>query len=331
MARDKSTVLDLRRANNVGIGLSRFYRRLSDQQILDSVINRTEHLSLDDLLTLKTLLPTEEERESLMLYKGDKDGLTRAEKFMLTFSSEPNIGWMVDALIFERQFDLEVSSISDKLITITGLLTRLRESPSLKILLKMVLEVGNLAKSEYGRSSHDRGKALGISISSLSNLHEVKSVDRSSTLLHYLVESLNLNHPEVLEIGKEFEEVGAVKGWDTEMLVHQVEELQNGLKRLKPSNILKSSNSHIEKFRSAQSVFIQSAGPSLANLSALSQSMRESWTKTAEYFGDDPSTSKPDTVFTIFDQFFRHLMLVSEEVRKKNLKRSSSCTSLSSK
>ncbi len=116
-------ILNLRRVNNVGIGLARFAKRLTDRQVIEAIVGRrASALSQDDLVTLRTLVPASEERQNLLLYSGSLSDLVPAERFMVMASQEPHLLWMLDALIFERQFDGEVDSLSSKFIIVATLL-----------------------------------------------------------------------------------------------------------------------------------------------------------------------------------------------------------------
>ena len=182
---EQSSILDLRRANNVGIGLSRFSKRLNDQEILECiVVRRGKGLSLDDLLTLQPLMPTAEEATALKDAAMELTG--RAEKFMSVMASEPMLGWMLDFLIFEQQFQNELEDITGKSTVMIEILDRLTQSTGIKILLRTVLELGNLTNYEYGRKTatlRRTGKALGFRLETLIKLAEVSSVDKRTTLL----------------------------------------------------------------------------------------------------------------------------------------------------
>lgn len=347
----KACILDLRRANNVGIGLSRFYKRLDDEEILSALINGSNvdkpndpenlskwektFLNIDDLLTLKNCLPTKDEVDLLKIFKGDISSLNRAEKFMLIVAKEPYAQWMVDALIYERQFPGEIESIKDKLETFTGILSKIRESPNLKVLLRTVLELGNLANYDYGKHagtmSFSKGRALGFSMDSLVKLQEVKSVDRSTTLVHYLVSVLESRHPEVLTLPIDFgTELGIAKHWDSSAIFGQLSELQSGFSKFYMQSFPMSKDTRVEEFCSNQENFLISAKSQLENISAIGQKLQLTWKNTAEYFGEDPADQKPENLLALFDQFFRHLSQAHQENKRKALldaKRSNKTTS----
>lgn len=326
-------ILDLRRANNVAIGLSRFYKRLTHKEIVSAIEEREMTiLSLDDLLSLKSLLPTDEERGLLNLYRGPLEELAPPEQFMALAAREPDLSWMVDCLIFERQFDGEVEGAAGKLKLIIGLLTKIRESPSLKILLRVVLELGNLANYDYGAPATHvrvRGKALGFRMESLMKLQDVKSVDKKTNLLQYLVMTIEDRHPEVLNLPEDFADLALVRHWDTGALLAHIEELVASFKRMR--NVKgKGTSAQVESFREAQQVFLHRAATELDRLGKIAALLKEGWHKTSEYLGEESNDRKPEELFLILDQFFKSLSNAIHAVRstaEQQRKRTSTGTS----
>lgn len=302
-------ILDLRRVNNVGIGLSRFYKRLGDAQIVEAIVMRhTSLLSLDDLLTLKPLMPTPEERSSLLLYSGPVDQLGAAEKFMYLASKEAHLAWMVDSLIFERQFDSEMEAIASRITSVIGMLTKIRESPALKMLLRAVLELGNLANYDYGQvptHARLRGKALGFKMESLIRLQDVKSVDKKTNLLQYLVMIMQDKHPEVLGLPLDFADLHIIKHWDTSAMLSQIEDIANTYRRLRDLRLAEDEVSRVDVFRQSQQVFLHHAAAELERIGNLARLLKEAWHKTAGYLGEETEGKSPEDLFIILDQFFR--------------------------
>ena len=322
------TVLDLRRANNVGIGLSRFYRRLSDREILECIVaERGKGLSLDDLLTLKPLLPTLDEVSALR--SASADLTSRAEKFMVVMASEPLLPWMLDLLIYERQFQSELENITGKASMITTLLARLCESNHIKTLLRTVLDLGNLASYEYGRKAamlKRTGKALGFRLETLIKLSEVTSVDKKTTLLDYLVGLLKESNPDVLELPSEFSDVRMARYCDAQALQAEYGELKAEFKRLALQQLDNASEPAIE-FHRQSTAFVNVARECLQHADRLVASQLPSaWKITATYFGEDHLSTKPEDLFAIFDQFFKQLRASVEAIPLKTASKESVST-----
>lgn len=328
MAKKKSIfILDLRRVNNIGIGLSRFYKRLSVEEIIEAIVNRqTTKLSLDDMLTLKSLLPSDEERKSISLYRGPIEDLGHAERFALLASEEPYLDWMLNSLIFERNFDGECESLSNKLKSIIRLLNLVREVPLLKVLLKAVLELGNLANYDYGNvPTHLRlqGRAQGFRFESLTKLQDVKSIDKKTNLLSYLVMTLAEKQPEVLNLSNEFSDLGIAKHWDTDAILNQLQELAVQFKRIFEFEA-KDERGKLALFKAEQQVFIGRALIKISEVTSLGQILKDTWSKTCQYIGEDRSERRPENLFSTLDHFFRSFTneLQALKIRPSHLKES---------
>lgn len=308
--------------NNVGIGLSRFYKRLTDVQIVKAIVTRhTSLLSLDDLLTLKPLIPTQEEQANLMLYAGPVEHLGVAEKFMYVAANEPHLAWMVDSLIFERQFDSELEAVTSKITSVIGMLVKIRESPALKLLLRAVLDLGNLANYDYGQVpayARLRGKALGFKMESLICLQDVKSVDKKTNLLQYLIMTIRDKHPEVLSLPSDFSDLHILRYWDTSATLAQIEDIAKSFRRLRDLSLPDDEMTRVECFRKSQQVFLHRAASELEKIGHLAKLLKETWHNTAEYLGEDTEGRRPEDLFIILDQFFRSFADSIVKIGKQN-------------
>lgn len=332
-------VIDIRRANNVGIGLSRFQRRFDSFDRLIEVIylNETE-LDLDDFLTLKSILPTDEEVRNLKLIKkSDKilvDRMGPAELFMFQISTDPtqkNLLKAIDYKIFELTCVQELEGLKHKFDLITKVLEALKSSEELKIILKATLDLGNLATYEYGRSSGGhfhkrRNSAYGFTLDSLCKLHEVKSVDNQSNLLIFLTSSLAQSHPEALKLItlEEFKDLEAIKGWSDKQLIMELEMLQdinegilNDIDDLNQDDVFKQfwmdAKETSEQFKQQLFHFKSS------NL----HNFHQTWNSSKLYFGhsEDESDSLVFGDVSAFLiniwQFFRNFEVAIKQVKKQ--------------
>ncbi len=291
---------------------------MTNQEIVNAIVYQKSLLDINDLMCLRAILPTPEEMERLSLFNGDPKKLVISEQFLVEMSKVPSLHWMVDALIYELQFFSEYESISKRITAMTAILIKIRESPGLKTLFKRVLELGNLASYDYGRvpaHMRIRGKALGFTMDSLLKLHEVKSVDRMSNLLNYLLMIIDEKNPELLTLPQDFSDMSTIKHWDSAGLYGDVETLTSGFNRL--SNVKSSEEtSFIEAFRQSQSAFIALARSKLEKLSELTEALKEAWRDTSGYLGEDPDDKRPEELLIVFDQFFRHFKEAHEQNRR---------------
>ena len=330
---DTPALLPLQRANIVGIGLSRFFKRLpTDDAIIETITrHHAEILSLDDLDTLKTILPSEEETRLLNDHVNKGGALCgRAEKFLHAASLKPKLSWMIEVMSLEKRLDAELEDLVTKATTLQRVLERLASSERIKLLLKAVLELGNLTNYEYGRKTattqrKTATKALGFRLDSLLKLNEVQSVDKKTNLLDYLVGVLAETQPQVLELPAEFAELGEVRHWEMAALRSGLADLQKSLKSVQEMlpKEEEAQDPLLRSFIDAITPFLDLSRECLEGATRIIQSqLTETWNRTASYFGEDPESSQPEELLTIFELFFRQLKISSDARKLQKLKQS---------
>ncbi|KAJ3024545.1 hypothetical protein HDV00_000876, partial [Rhizophlyctis rosea] len=217
------TLLDLRRAQNVSIGLARYTRKgLGARELCRAVREMDESvLGVDDLASIQTLLPTSDEKRLLEVYvkqrpkEGDSLPLAPAERFMLECLEVGggDLERQVEAFCFKLQLRVEAEEVGEKVRRMTRVCGGLRRSEGLKVLLRSVLELGNLTNYQYHGGAGGGGggfrpwmgkeaRALGFKIEGLARLKDVKSADGKWSLMSFLVDMLvDGGRGDVLELG----------------------------------------------------------------------------------------------------------------------------------
>ena len=328
-------VIDIRRANNVGIGLSRFQRRYENVADIIKDLYNTNSLDLDDLMTLKGILPTEEESKNLKLIKKTDaillDRMGKAEQFMYTVAVEKmNVASVVDYKIFEMTCWQDFTSLKSKFEMISGILESLKSSNELKIVLKAALELGNMATYEYGRINNNsrRNSALGFTLDSLCKLHEVKSVDGQSNLLIFLTGSLAQHHPEVLSLPAqdEFKDLDLVKQWSHKQLTNEYKILEEITEEMIQKCELYETDSD---FWVSAKPKLMSFKDHLKESKSIIKCFNSTWQSTKTYFSLSYSDNEDVSDFlTTIWQFFRNFETAVKQISKdKNISRNSSIIS----
>ncbi|EPZ33385.1 Actin-binding FH2 domain-containing protein [Rozella allomycis CSF55] len=320
--KDKNiTLLDLRRSNNVSIGLAKFTKRYSnDEEFLKALINDDEQITADDLNTLLGLLPTDEEKEKILLFHGDFRLLGRAEIFMMTFLKEPNINWICERLLYKRYFKDEYESSIQILNDFNDAFDKLRRNASLKVLIGAILELGNMTNYDYGKSNSSfRKKAAGFKIDSLVKLKDVKSKDGKSSLLNYLALVCEKSDPMVLLIPAQFQELGQLKLLNTASVIEDSKILINNLKMLKSPPESENNSSKISEFMNCINPFLIEAEEDCLVLDLKISEFQNSWAQTAEYFGERVDEKTPEELFSLLDQFFKYFDQAIKQNEEKRI------------
>ncbi|KNC98251.1 uncharacterized protein SPPG_06650 [Spizellomyces punctatus DAOM BR117] len=347
-----TNLLDLRRANNVSIGLSRFTRRgLGTLEIVQAVRTMdVETLSADDLTMVQKLLPTPEER--LMLHthlssppKPDAPPLAPAEQFMIEMMQTPDITEMVTASLLNASADHEVTEIVSKLDKCITVCEEIKTSEKLKVLLRSVLELGNLTNYEYSNGARGgagfrpwmgkEARALGVKVDGLARLRDVKSADGKWSLMSFLVDMVERSRGDVLDLPSDFSLLKQIRHYDMRDMVQQMRSLESTLARLQ-SHTFSSDPTTAAYVTSSLQPFFARMTALMATLASKTAEFKTAWKTAAKYLGEDLDTyvefgepykkvpegqrekKQPTHVFIMLELFFRAFEdAVADNLRRK--------------
>ncbi|KAF9765059.1 Formin-like protein 3 [Nosema granulosis] len=178
-------IIDPKRLFLVSLALNHLNKKgINPQNVYDLLKNKPNDIIMQDLLNIERVFPTYE--EAYLLASSESEKLTAEEKAMLSFSRLAEVKKIVEIMIFERRFFDEIFLIDDILERYIYTLDRIVESKELKILLKMLLDIGNIINFDY---SLRRRKSVGFRLSSIYLFMDYKGRD-DFQLLQYIAECI---------------------------------------------------------------------------------------------------------------------------------------------
>lgn len=201
---NKLTILEQRRAQNLGIFLSGF--RLPVDEI-DTRLNVYDEKDPSGLPTatvvgLRRVIPTSEEVEAYKSYKGDKSQLGNLDKFMMGLMSVPHVERRLGMMQTIRELPDRVRDIRPKVEKFGSLVKLIDGNMELRRAMAYALGIGNCLNRGTPRDC-----TYGFSIDSLSQMADVKAKDRDFNMVHFLVKTLLQQEPGVLQVWTQLEEV----------------------------------------------------------------------------------------------------------------------------
>ncbi|GMF42521.1 unnamed protein product [Phytophthora fragariaefolia] len=201
------TLIDGKRAMNAAISLARV--KLSYSEIAQAVIKFDPNgLTLEQLVGINEFLPTSEEAALVSGYTGDKEMLG-------------------ESLVYKLSFPSRSAELASSLSHIQKAGEEVKGSRLLKILLAMVLKLGNTLNG----TGEDNG-IKGFTVDSLLRLGHTKAVNQKTTVLHYLVRLVKKNHPQVLDFQNELRSVPLAARESFETIDEEYKKLERGLTSL---------------------------------------------------------------------------------------------------
>ncbi|XP_039256572.2 inverted formin-2-like [Styela clava] len=229
------TLIDGKRSLNINIFLKQF--RMPNTEIIALLVNGKPSVAMTEerLRNLKKFYPDTFEADTLKSFKGDKSKLANAEDFLLRLISVSHNMLRIDAMIMQQEFSEAFSNLTSDLTKVIEATKAMKGSKNLETFLVLILKMGNFLN--FGGHS---GNADAFTFSSLLRLTETKSNKPRMTLLHYVVEEAEKNHPHLLDLPKELAVVLKCQTIAIEPMLQDCNKLNKSLETLR-NKIDKSS------------------------------------------------------------------------------------------
>ncbi|CAH2256218.1 disheveled-associated activator of morphogenesis 2 isoform X1 [Pelobates cultripes] len=311
------SVIDGRRAQNCVILLSKL--KLSNEEIKKAIMemDEQEDLPKDMLEQLLKFVPEKSDMDLLEEHKHEIDRMARADRFLYEMSRIDHYQHRLQALFFKKKLPERLAETKPKVEALLLASKELIRSKRLRQLLEVVLAFGNYM------NKGQRGNAYGFKVSSLNKIVDTKSsIDRSITLLHYLIMIFEKTYPDILNIQTELQHLSEAAKVNLVELEKEVCNIKNGLRAVESELEYQKRQyrEQCDRFVPVMSDFITVASFSFSELEELLSEARDKYAKAMKHFGESESKMQPDEFFGIFDTFLQSFVEAKqdlENMRKK--------------
>ncbi|XP_040378969.1 formin-like protein 12 [Oryza brachyantha] len=276
---DKVHLIDIRRANNTEIMLTKIKMPLPDMMSAALALDDSV-LDADQLENLIKFCPTKEEMELLKNYSGDKETLGKCEQESgISHGLNLSLGYLLSRFNFNHR------DVRKNLLAVSSACEELRGSEKLKVIMEKILFLGN--KLNQGTP---RGQALGFRLDSLLKLTDTRANNSRMTLMHFLCKGLADKSPHLLDFHEDFVNLEAASKLQLKALAEEQQAVVKGLQKVEQELAASESDGPVsEVFRKTLKEFIDASGADVRSLSALYAEVGKSADALAYYFGEDPA------------------------------------------
>ncbi|KAI9221344.1 formin homology 2 domain-containing protein [Blastocladiella britannica] len=296
------SVIDSKKAQNCNILLKK--TKLTPSVIVAAIrAGDSTVIPMDDLLQLRNYTPSKEDLEMLQtVAPKDLERLAEADRLMWEASKVLLYDERLRAMLFKFEFAEKLGDVMHCVRAVRLASEQVLESKQFKEVLKIVLALGNYMNAGA------RGGAYGFKLEALTKLGDVKSNasvnGRKHTLLHYMVELIELKFPTIVTFPSSIAAVEAASK------VAQPE-VKSGLGVLKVSvkegndmlEQLTAKKAENEKFIAAFGPFFEDASKKVKDLSAAWDDAEKKFAAAVSSYAEDPSNAKTEEFFGIFTAF----------------------------
>ncbi|KAJ6583786.1 hypothetical protein B0H10DRAFT_2168123 [Mycena sp. CBHHK59/15] len=317
-----TTLLDITRANNIAIMLSRIKMGFPDikKALLDL---DDEKLSVDDLKAISKQLPTLEEVGRIQDFD-DLTKLAKADQYFGQIMTIPRLSERLDCMLYRRKLDLDIEETRPELNILRNASHELRSSSKFKQVLQAVLAVGNALNG-----SSFRGGARGFQLEALLKMKETKTARGGTdcpTLLHYLARVLMRTDPSLTTFINDLPHLEAAARVSVQTITQSVNALVAGLGQVKDEIAQLKSMRGVpanDQFIRVMQPFLAEVGPSVIALKNMGNSLDGELRSLLSYYGENPDSSeapKPEDFFGLISSFSSSLQKCALEVHDAEMK-----------
>eukprot|EP01117_Protostelium_nocturnum_P018165 TRINITY_DN7537_c0_g1_i1.p1 TRINITY_DN7537_c0_g1~~TRINITY_DN7537_c0_g1_i1.p1 ORF type:complete len:351 (-),score=124.13 TRINITY_DN7537_c0_g1_i1:126-1178(-) len=278
---NNSSLLDLRRFNNISILLSHF--KMTSDEIVSSIYNLDENvLNIDKLVALQSMIPTEDEKKKIS-FMNNFDSLRAPEKFLVELTKISKLETRIEYFLFKQKVDGDISIIQDSIVKMDLASKDLRNSERFARVLKLILKLGAVL------NDGTRLKSQGFKLNSLLKLADTKSKGNGISLLNYLTTFIRDKAPELSDFSSDLRNVEVASQISFDLLLKESKELVGKLSKLQRELRLFDVN---DPFSQKMSTFAQEISVKLNELEQLFQSALQNLKECGEYFGEEKLDEK---------------------------------------
>lgn len=305
---DRVHLIDLRRANNTEIMLTKVKMPLSDMMSAALAMDDSI-LDVDQVENLIKFCPTKEEMELLKDYNGDKEKLGKCEQFFLVLMKVPRMESKLRVFFYKIQFGSQVSDLRESLSTIDSACAQIRNSAKLKELMKKILLLGNTLNQGTAR-----GSAIGFRLDSLLKLTDTRATNNKMTLMHYLCKVLASRFRHILNFYEDLTSLEAASKIQLKTLAEEMQAVVKGLEKVELELTASENDGPASKvFRKTVKEFTAGASAEVCSLSSLYTSAGRNADALVLYFGEDPTRCPFEQVISTLLNFVRMFRRAHDE------------------
>ena len=308
-------VIDMKRAQNGGIALARIRVAFSVIKARIEALE-DEDFTTDQLRSLEEFLPNADELHLLRSFRGDKDQLGPAEKYMIEMKDFPSASKRIQCMIFKQQFRGRITEIKTVITLIENACDDVKLSVRLKKVLKTILKVGN--------QMNDGAEHLGFTLDALLKLQSAKAFDKKTSVLQYVIMLIQRNDEDSLLFPEDLVHVAEASRLTMESVQSDQSVVRQDLDRT--NRVLDELREQGFKIGDTMLIFLDRARQVCDDIDKLIEDVSVKYNGVLAYFGEDSNLNSSE-FFSTLSKFITEFIKerdVLERQRRADLRKKES-------
>lgn len=235
-------VLDQKAAQNLSILLAGPVKHISYEELRLCILRCDTSVLTENLLqALIQYIPAPDQLNRLKEHEKDYDNLAEAEQFSISISGIKRLVPRLKSLVFKQRYPELVQDCKPHIVAATAACEEVKRSKKFAKILELILLIGNIMNT-----GSKNAQSVGFDISYLPKLNSTKDRFNKDTLLHFLVEYIERNYPELLSFGDELMHVDSSARVNTDSIQKALKQMDASIKNLE-MDIKNATRAPLEK------------------------------------------------------------------------------------
>lgn len=275
-------MLDQKAAQNLSILLGGALKHISYEELRKCILRCDTSVLTENLLqSLIHYIPAPDQLTRLKDFESEYDNLAEAEQFAISISGIKRLVPRLKSLKFQQTYPELVQECKPHIVSATAACEEVKKSKKFARILELILLFGNIMNT-----GSKNAQSVGFDISYLPKLSNTKDRENKNTLLHFLVEHVERDYPELLSFADELFHLDGAAKVSVETIQKSLKQMDSNIKSLNMdlTNAARVPTEKDDKFAETMGAFCQQARKECDILTAMAQKMTELYTSLAEYF-----------------------------------------------
>jgi len=318
-----ASVLEPKRQQNTSIYVKTL--KYDANKLREAILTMDEDI-LNAEFTVKLIdnLPEPEEVAAIKAWLEEKpenklEKMSPADQFFYTLGSVPALRVRLDCFSFRQTFSVKAAEIKKQILLVKSATTSMKSNgDNFNKLLEVILAVGN-----FLNSGTNNGNVQGFNVRTLPKLESVKGVDKSTSLLAFLVKLCEKKYADsAAKWAGDLAPIKYATKLDFETTVTDLGELVRGLAaaETKVAGVDPKPFDRWDVFAKLMPQQIGNLKGDMKELEELSTKVQEEFKTLVTSYGEDPAKSKPEEFFGIIAQFLEQWEKEQKEIQLRDLK-----------
>ncbi|KAK5638990.1 hypothetical protein RI129_013285 [Pyrocoelia pectoralis] len=307
-------VLDGKVAQNISILLGGSLKHMSYDEIKKCILVCDNTVLTESILEqLIQYLPPSDQLAKLQPFKDSYGQLTEAEQFCVKLSEIKRLLPRLKSLSFREHFSEMVNDSKPDIVAGTAACEEVKKSKKFAKLLELILLLGN-----YMNSGTRNAQTFGFEISFLTKLTGTKDINNKSTLLHYIVETVEKKFPELLNFYDELPHIDKASRVSLDVIQKTLKQMDSSIKNLETdlaNNKLPQSND--DKFFETMNSFAKDARDQYLVMQNMFKKMDTLYSELSEFYVFDKQKYVLEEFFTDLKTFKDSFILAHKDNEKE--------------